>query len=836
MVFSAGFLEKHLSCHSMKFCEQKYIWISIFLIISLFFSCTLDKKEISDLQDFIPTETDYLLQSPDLSNFLNNLDSTSFFKNNPSLFKNSNILHLQNLNNLSGLKESLVVFVQNEEGIGNYLLITRDSLQIDTDSIQNRSRETLKYEEFETQKISTENFTTYFTAKSDVFLVSNSQGLLESVMKKDFKTISSEGYNMARTVADKNRTSLFINNKSIDTLFKNIFPASSLPLNNLGAWSVLDLEIEDQNFLINGILSLEDDSPELMDVFQDVPAQKNRIAEITPTNASGFYSFTYSDFGMLFKNLNNFRKDSLEISPNHILNFTKEAGIIYSEENLLAFTTTDPELAKESLIAAEKLSDFRGIEIFQNPDPEHFSEFLRPLVKEDGLKLYAFLEDFLIYSNSTESIENIITNFQNNTTLYKQQYYQEAVANLAGSSSLLFVANNANIKRALRENSSEEYKNKIEALDLKGYPITAIQFVQDQNFAHLHGILKMSQGNTSEGIRQLASIKLDSELGILPHLVQNNKTKELEILVQDEENVLYLFNSNAELQWKKEFSTRITGDIVQVDLYRNGNFQYLFNTPNALHVLDRNGKPVKPFPLEFKDEITRPVTVFDYDNNGNYRFVVTQKNNLLMYDSKGKILHGFDFDRTDSPILQSPKHIRLKNKDYIVFPEENGKLNIISRQGNSRISVKERIEPSENEWYEHKGNFVSANSAGQLVFVDEDGNVEKRGNASEANLKISATENILASISENILKINGKEITLDYGLYTAPKIFQPKGKNYITVTDTQAQRLLVFDENANLLPGFPVYANSAADMAVDKNNNILITVKGEENSVLIYRM
>jgi hypothetical protein len=207
-----------------------------------------------------------------------------------------------------------------------------------------------------------------------------------------------------------------------------------------------------------------------------------------------------------------------------------------------------------------------------------------------------------------------------------------------------------------------------------------------------------------------------------------------------------------------------------------------------------------------------------------------------MYDTKGKIVRGFDFDKTDSQILQSPKHIRLKNKDYIVFPEENGKLNIISRQGKSRVSVKEKIEISDNEWYEHKGNFVSVNSAGKVVFVDENGNVKKGKTASEANLNISATENILASISENILKINGKEITLDYGLYTAPKIFNLEGKTYITVTDTQAQRLLVFNENAELLPGFPVYGNSAAAIAAGKNKKILITVKGEENSVLVYEM
>ncbi|MFO8147322.1 MAG: ribonuclease HII, partial [Gillisia sp.] len=90
--------------------------------------------------------------------------------------------------------------------------------------------------------------------------------------------------------------------------------------------------------------------------------------------------------------------------------------------------------------------------------------------------------------------------------------------------------------------------------------------------------------------------------------------------------------------------------------------------------------------------------------------------------------------------------------------------------------------------------------------------------------------------SENNLVINNTEINLDYGLYTQPKIFELGNKTYITVTDTQAQRIFVFDKNATLLPGFPVYGNSAIDMRLESGGNLVLTVKGEENTVLVYRM
>jgi hypothetical protein len=43
---------------------------------------------------------------------------------------------------------------------------------------------------------------------------------------------------------------------------------------------------------------------------------------------------------------------------------------------------------------------------------------------------------------------------------------------------------------------------------------------------------------------------------------------------------------------------RILSEIFQLDYYRNGKLQYLFNTENKLWVIDRNGNPVEKFPIE----------------------------------------------------------------------------------------------------------------------------------------------------------------------------------------------------------------------------------------------
>ena len=117
-------------------------------------------------------------------------------------------------------------------------------------------------------------------------------------------------------------------------------------------------------------------------------------------------------------------------------------------------------------------------------------------------------------------------------------------------------------------------------------------------------------------------------------------------------------------------------------------------------------KDVKGFPIKFKDKVTQPLSVFDYDNNRNYRFVVVQGKEVLMYDKNGKIVKGFGFNKAKSNIAQSPVHIRMGNKDYIIVAEESGKLNILSRVGKSRVSVSKNFNFSEIPVAEEDNSFV----------------------------------------------------------------------------------------------------------------------------------
>ena len=116
---------------------------------------------------------------------------------------------------------------------------------------------------------------------------------------------------------------------------------------------------------------------------------------------------------------------------------------------------------------------------------------------------------------------------------------------------------------------------------------------------------------------------------------------------------------------------KIQGKISQVDLYKNGRLQLAFTTGNEFLILDRNGKEVAPFNMNFPGGNLNELAVFDYEGKKNYRFVITQGSKVFMYNSKGKTVRGFKYTDTGSLVLSAPKHIKIGNRDYLIFMLEN---------------------------------------------------------------------------------------------------------------------------------------------------------------------
>ena len=89
----------------------------------------------------------------------------------------------------------------------------------------------------------------------------------------------------------------------------------------------------------------------------------------------------------------------------------------------------------------------------------------------------------------------------------------------------------------------------------------------------------------------------------------------------------------------------------------------------------------------------------------------------------------------------------------------------------------------------------------------------------------------------NLMRINGVLIELPFGIYTAPTISIVNRKTYISITETQENKVYVYNKSGNLLSGFPVYGTSIIDLGdLTKNGKTNFLVKGAAKNIIVYEI
>ncbi|MCB0464417.1 MAG: ribonuclease HII, partial [Aequorivita sp.] len=406
---------------------------------------------------------------------------------------------------------------------------------------------------------------------------------------------------------------------------------------------------------------------------------------------------------------------------------------------------------------------------------------------------------------------------------------------LSTASSLLIFKMNGDFSEAISGFFNPKSKAEIKNISLDEFPLAALQFSYDRNFAHVTLSCKevgAAAKSISGTVTEKFSLKLENGVLGNPQVIEG-QSGSVNVVAQDMNNKLYFISENGKILWTKNLDSSILGKIEEVEIF--GSKHIAFVTKNTFYILDRNGKDAKGFPIKFKDNITQPLSVFDYDSNLNYRFAIVQGKEMFLYDKNGKNVKGFGFNKTKSNIVKSPVHIRMSNKDYIVVAEESGKLNILSRVGKSRISVSKNFNFSEIPIVDEDNTFVVITKENTKERISQDGKISSQKLDVANNYWFSILGNTKVTLDDNKLRINGKLTELPLGLYTRPQLFNLNRNSYVTITETQEKKVYVFDKDGSLLNGFPIYGTSLASLGEgNEKNTKSIAVKGDADSIILY--
>lgn len=807
----------------------------LFLLISsvlVLISCEKDATRGSNLLNLVPENASIIVKT-------NSIDGLK------SVFKNNSLLNeLSNYEAFKTIKSQLHYLKYLKPSDGVMLCFgkdTNDKLQIALiasyhkdlfllDSVLNRSVETYTYNHGTITKTTLDEQIIYSTIKDSIFFASNDQTLTESALK-DKENINTELENIFKTAGTDKSASILINTQH-KKLLPSFFLTKEMNESQLPEYFLFDSDLSQDQMVFNGITKTWDDSNSLINVFNKTLPQENKMSQICPPDADGFLSFTFNNYKTFSQNLQKFKNQDA-LSPTSLFDSATELGVIYrGNDQAVIVHSLDAAALGDLLLTQNAIDTYRDVQIYPYENITLFKDYFSPFITYSKASRYANIDDFFVFSESEGLIKDVISNYQNTSTLSETSAYLDMMKKMSDESSLFMYVNASKLNEIMDVNFSEEKNLKIDT-----YRASAIQFIQDMDFAHVNAIITKNKGKAvANSVSEDMSIILDHDLLIDPQFVNNHTNHQMEIVVQDVNHNLYLISNDGKVLWKKQLEGKLLGKVEQIDMYKNGRLQLVFATQNRVYVLDRNGKDVSPFPLKFKDNITQPLSVFDYDGKRDYRLMVTQGKSVLMYDKKAKIVSGFTYKKADNTINTQPQHFRIGRKDYIVFVQGN-ELEILDRVGKTRINVKNNISFSANDIYLYDNKFTATTEKGDLIQIDENGKMGSLNLSLGEKHGMAATSKTLVTLSDNILNIKSNRIELDFGDYTAPKIFYLNDKIYVSVTDLQTKKVYLFDSLGKTINNFPVYGNSSIELDnIDKGKSLEFVTKGDSNSILIYQM
>jgi len=347
---------------------------------------------------------------------------------------------------------------------------------------------------------------------------------------------------------------------------------------------------------------------------------------------------------------------------------------------------------------------------------------------------------------------------------------------------------------------------------------------------------------------------IDTAVITKPALVINHNTSGREIFAQDASGKVYLINSRGRILWKQPLEGPIMGTVQQVDFYKNGKLQYLFNTSEKIHLIDRNGNYVERYPIALRSPATSPLALFDYDKNRDYRlFVATQDRSIYVYDISGNLVTGWKFGKTESLVTGEIQHFRVQGMDYIVARDQHRSY-FLDRRGRERIRLRQMVELSpQNPIYldmnirEAKPRWISTDTEGNIVAIYMDGTVStlRPGSASSGHFFgledldrdgipefIMAEDNVLT-----VTKQDGERI-FDYKvrgtISEMPDIYKFSASDVkIGITDRSRNLIYLLNSDGSLYEGFPLEGTTRFSIGYfegsDSRFNLIV---GSENNFL----
>jgi len=747
-----------------------------------------------------------------------------------------------------------------------------------------------------------------FAFLNGILMMSSKQNLVEDAIRQLKSGVSlAKDKNFSKVINTKQKNvdaNIYINYAH----FPGILSHFSLPaereeihsLSNFANCSGWDVTVKSDALMLSGFTQANDSSTNFLNLFLNQKPQEVELTKIIPSKTALLLFFGISNVKTFHRDYKNYLSAILQgrtrnyedyienINSKYTINI--EHSMLEWMGNEMALVVTEPSSSdftanSYAVIRANDIDDAKSrlnglsdsiskkdkkkIEMtnYRNHVIKHLNlpRLLPQLFGWQFTKItdnyYTTIDDYIVFANSSGSLQSFINDFESNKILVNDKNYKTFAENMSSETNVYLyssIARSPDIYSAFvtQDLAADIEKrvdvfHKFEGLGIQFTANTATKLFYSNVYLKYNPKYKQESGTLWES-------KLDTTVSSKPYLVLNHNTNAKEILVQDDANKIYLISSTGKIIWKKQLTEKIMSDVVQVDVLKNNKLQMLFNTNTSVYLLDRNGNDMKGFPVELESPASAPVSVFDYEKNRDYRiFVACENKTIHCFKPNGDEVSSFKFGKTSNKVRLPIQYFNFDEKDYICAVDEKGKIYLLSRQGETRIKMKEELAPDTRSFYIEVGKddsklyIVAADTLGTIIRISLLGDKQntkiqdfdtspffdyKDINNDGVKEYIFLTRNELKVFSQN------KSLLFKYEFKStiskAPLFFSfPDGSGKIGVLSETTDELYLFNNDGSLYKGFPMSGKTRFSIGDINNEGVFNLVTGSsDNSIYMYQL
>ena len=539
----------------------------------------------------------------------------------------------------------------------------------------------------------------YFVLKSGASAaISSSKMLLQAAMNQvesGYNIIDHPGFEkLWKNANHSDALNLFVQHDELSAVGSWFIGEDWNWAEQLAAWSEIDIDFGKGRVLLTSVSINPDSSTTFFSTFDRSPSGAS-VSEIIAASASHAVKMNVGNTAEWLREFNGYRGkkqrlkqalallEPLEIEPLTAASWFEGSfvNVGYGQEKVVAAKLKNADAVGELL---NKLSPGHSLFLGQlrgtlkEEDRFLFSALFGWWYKNLGTPSWMIYDQWLLVASSAQTLEVYANELTANATWKKVNSLSPLAEGIdkKGHFSVAFTAQSESATKYLKFPEDEHAKEFV----IHGN----LEVKNDLTFGNARSSeVEKEEVETST---YLWSTALESGAAAGPWLVKNHRSGKNDIVVQDENHILYWIAADGTVSWKKALGEPVVGKLHQVDLFKNEKYQLLFATTSNLHCVDLLGRDVEEYPVALPEATNIGVSVLDYDRNRNYRFLVAAGAKLLNYSSEGKRIEGWKTDIANEALIAAPELFQKNGKDYIVTATATRPL-ILNRRGEERIKT-----------------------------------------------------------------------------------------------------------------------------------------------------